>query len=276
MGWKFPPASLHVMLPGLHVVLPLCSTNITATFVAVRAHSLLRIALFVLPLRACAYIMNKFARRVVSRICRQTCSGLERVGALTAAGGCALMFSSLWSSAEECERDQTPRGTWGLDRPAVPASRKDNAVLLVSDLDGTLVGDDRALRKFNWTWLSQYQPRGSILVYSTARDKASYMDLLHGNESGKPHLLRPDFLILSEGTEIWHFPPGSDEPILDQNWCAHLQTNWDRRFVKKECAKLSQSSLIHDWEQDDEFREVVLLAGGFVVAFVKRDMCKEV
>merc|ERR1712000_348380 len=123
-----------------------------------------------------------------------------------------------------------------MERPAPPPHCADSAVLLISDLDGTLVGDDETLRRFNCHWISQQLPRGSVLTYNTARDKPAYVELLHQETQGMPELLRPDVLILAEGTEIWRFGPGGGEPSLDETWHAELLANWDAKLVKTECA----------------------------------------
>jgi sucrose-6F-phosphate phosphohydrolase len=93
--------------------------------------------------------------------------------------------------------------------------------LLASDLDGTLVGDPRALRHL----LRQIAPlRGELgLVYATGRSLASTSRLLASE--GLP---LPDALIAEVGAAV-HFPPAWDR---DQAWTAVLQPRWDPARVR--------------------------------------------
>lgn len=43
------------------------------------------------------------------------------------------------------------------------------SVMVVSDLDGTMVGDDAATRAFQEYWEQDAVVRGSVLVYNTGR-----------------------------------------------------------------------------------------------------------
>ena len=92
--------------------------------------------------------------------------------------------------------------------------------LLVSDLDGTLLGDTPALARFaEW-----YEPRRDrlALAYSSGR---LYQSMLASIESSP--LPRPDYVISGVGTEIRTF--GNDTPWTD--W--HDQfTHWNAETVR--------------------------------------------
>ena len=71
--------------------------------------------------------------------------------------------------------------------------------VLVSDLDGTLIGDEEALHRFvEW---SAHHRRRLRLVYATGRHFVSVEKLLSNTE-----LPEPDAVICSVGTETYLFP----------------------------------------------------------------------
>ncbi len=121
---------------------------------------------------------------------------------------------------------ETLQGMWGIEehRPltVLPTPTK-TAVLLMSDIDGTLVGDNDATDKFFWIWNEQYRPRGSELVYNTGRPFYSAHRLIKENR-----LLPPRALVCSEGTEIyWFGPGGADDVEPDYEWREILSLSWD-------------------------------------------------
>ncbi|PSB18006.1 sucrose-phosphate phosphatase [Phormidesmis priestleyi ULC007] len=93
--------------------------------------------------------------------------------------------------------------------------------LLVTDLDNTLVGDDRALDKLNQRLTQCRQVNGVKLVYSTGRSITSYQKL-----STEVNLLEPDVLITAVGTEIYY--PGK---VLDQKWTTQSSAGWNRDAI---------------------------------------------
>lgn len=104
-------------------------------------------------------------------------------------------------------------------------------VVLVTDLDGTLIGHDDYLRRFNEIWTRQHMfNEGSKLVYSTGRN---LKDFLHA--ARQFGLLRPDYAICGVGTEIYQFP--SREMDL-QTYCRWLSAVLGREVPREELCSL--------------------------------------
>ncbi|MEB3299706.1 MAG: sucrose-phosphate phosphatase [Candidatus Sericytochromatia bacterium] len=87
--------------------------------------------------------------------------------------------------------------------------------LLASDLDGTLVGHDSALRRLN-TALADRREAWK-LAYVTGRTLSSALELLASTE-----LLQPDVLVSGVGTEI-HW---GTELRPDPHWPSQFQADW--------------------------------------------------
>jgi sucrose-6-phosphatase len=94
-------------------------------------------------------------------------------------------------------------------------------LLLVTDLDHTLVGDDFALERLN-QWVLQARPQGTQFVYCTGRSLTLYREL-----QAEAGLIDPDLLICSVGTEI--YLQGQDTP--DPEWSAKLALDWNRAAI---------------------------------------------
>lgn len=101
-------------------------------------------------------------------------------------------------------------------------------MLLISDVDGTLTGDEEGLEHFKRHWLEEQVPRGSILCYNTARSINELVSLIRLKEW--PELLQPDVLITGEGTEIRFFDSGGT-PQLSQQWDRHVREHWNLELV---------------------------------------------
>lgn len=101
----------------------------------------------------------------------------------------------------------------------------DSRRLIVTDVDGTLTGDDDALAEFG-AWLASRRD-GHLLAYATGRSRSSLLDLL--GQSGAP---KADAIISSVGTEI-HLRDG--RPL--SGWTERFD-GWDVRRVHRALAGL--------------------------------------
>ena len=73
-------------------------------------------------------------------------------------------------------------------------------VLVVSDLDDTMIGDDAGTAAFSQWWCEEAVPAGGRLVYNTGRALDLFESLLQ--EKGQV-MAEPDMLISSLGTRIY-------------------------------------------------------------------------
>ncbi|TAE53071.1 MAG: sucrose-phosphate phosphatase, partial [Nostocales cyanobacterium] len=94
--------------------------------------------------------------------------------------------------------------------------------LFVTDLDNTLVGDDRALVELSGRLQEHRQQYGTKIVYSTGRSPFLYRELQQ-----EKNLITPDALVVSVGTEI--YIDGSD--VSDPEWSEILSPGWDKQAI---------------------------------------------
>ncbi len=94
--------------------------------------------------------------------------------------------------------------------------------LFVTDLDHTLVGDDKAYAQLQFALNQHRQEYGTKIVYATGRSPVLYQEL-----QAEKDLSTPDALILSVGTEI--YLNGSVTP--DTNWSQKLNIGWHRQQI---------------------------------------------
>ncbi len=100
--------------------------------------------------------------------------------------------------------------------------------LLVSDLDGTLLGDDRALDDF--VMWSEQAKRHWRIVYNSGR----FLDSIHKSIE-EFHLPEPDAVICGVGTEIHDYTIG--KRIVGWPIASH---NWSPQLIRSVCAEFSE------------------------------------
>eukprot|EP00960_Hanusia_phi_P043854 756307-Hanusia_phi.AAC.6 len=138
-------------------------------------------------------------------------------------------------------------------------------VLLVCDLDGTLVGDQQALEEFNDEWERQCVHRNSVgyrlpfpndclikstqaLVYNTGRSLQSTKALI-----AQEKMLNPSAIITSVGTEVWWLDSDGTHKA-DTGWESKLMSSgtWDRQLVCEAAKPFLEKEWMHFRPEDEQ------------------------
>ncbi len=90
--------------------------------------------------------------------------------------------------------------------------------LLVCDVDDTLTGDKKGIRKFN----EIISTKKFCLTYSSGRFKSSITSLI-----ARANLIYPDVLISNLGTEIYYAPNWTK----DKDWEQTVKKNWNKEKI---------------------------------------------
>ncbi|MEH2178472.1 sucrose-phosphate phosphatase [Nostoc sp.] len=113
--------------------------------------------------------------------------------------------------------------------------------LFVTDLDYTLVGDEKALKELNYELDKHRQKYGTKIVYATGRSLKLYKKL-----AKEQSLLEPNALVTSVGTEIY-FDSNYEAP--DQKWSERLSDGWNRNLISEISEKFEELVLQQQSEQ---------------------------
>ena len=135
-------------------------------------------------------------------------------------------------------------------RAALVAPRASaDPIMIVSDLDGTMVGDDAATAAFTAAWTEEGAfPPGSALVYSTGRSLESFATLIA--EKGDVMAV-PDALICAVGTKVYKRVAQRGAPSLVESVLKRLMV-----FAEEpEASSLSERTAIElrNWIEDPDW-----------------------
>jgi len=90
--------------------------------------------------------------------------------------------------------------------------------ILATDLDNTLVGDDRATKTLNQKLTAKRQEL--YLIYATGRSYSFAVELMHEKQ-----LLEPDYWVTGVGTEIYH------QSQRDTSWERKISDQWEPQII---------------------------------------------
>ena len=128
-------------------------------------------------------------------------------------------------------------------------------VMIVSDLDGTMVGDDAATAAFTAAWTEEGAfPPGSALVYSTGRSLESFAALIA--EKGDVMAV-PDALICAVGTKVYkrvERRKDAPSPSLVESVLKRLMF-FDPKTEPNEASSVSEKTAIElrNWVEDPDW-----------------------
>ena len=160
-------------------------------------------------------------------------------GAITAAPGMPVEFEfvannrqNVWEKASGGGNYSiTAAGTYAVQHGTV-AKVSGKRVMVVSDLDGTMIGDDAATGAFKAFWEDKAVPRGGVLVFNTGRALDSFLQL----QKDKVHCLaHPDALISAVGTKVYDFD--GQQWNEDKQWSGMLDRDWNINVAREACYK---------------------------------------
>ncbi|PSC75747.1 fumarylacetoacetase [Micractinium conductrix] len=104
-------------------------------------------------------------------------------------------------------------------------------VMLVSDLDDTMIGDDASTAEFTRWWREEGVAAGGRLVFNTGRALDLFEALLVEKSSV---MAEPDLLISSIGTRVYAKGPGG-RWLEDEGYTALLGRGWALEAVREAC-----------------------------------------
>ena len=126
------------------------------------------------------------------------------------------------------------------------SNKDDKKIIFFADLDGTLLGDWKALQEFNSFWLKHcYFDANKLLIYNTGR---CWKEMLPLFAEG---VLYPDLIITSIGSQVFYFDEKSSSYILDQEWNKIIYEHWDPKTIIEEFEKLKYLHRFECNEDDD-------------------------
>mmetsp|Transcript_667 Transcript_667/g.1395 ORF Transcript_667/g.1395 Transcript_667/m.1395 type:complete len:417 (+) Transcript_667:100-1350(+) len=112
-------------------------------------------------------------------------------------------------------------------------ARQGPRFMVVSDLDGTMVGDDATTLRFKTYWEEEAVWRGSVLVFSSGRTLEQYLELAAEKDGV---IASPDALVSAVGTRVYT-RLGQEQWEEDDAWTATLDEGWNEQVVLDSCTE---------------------------------------
>lgn len=134
---------------------------------------------------------------------------------------------------------QNPPGVYTLiGNRVTPVFQATHELIVVSDLDDTLVCKDNSLEIFQAEWQARYLFAPAKLIYNTGRSLPELKTLV-----SEVNLIQPDTLILCSGTQIWRLAPENEEEGGAPHVCQEMASICEKCHVNTPC--LEQRKSIH-------------------------------
>jgi sucrose-6F-phosphate phosphohydrolase len=116
----------------------------------------------------------------------------------------------------------------------IPIQRTPREVLLVTDLDGTLLENSDegrgALSRFTEFWISKHLFNGSKLVFSTGRSLEEFLILFGSGYD----ILEPDLLVTAVGSDVYTLDAISETFVIHPEYYSYFdRTHWDSDLVAR-------------------------------------------
>lgn len=107
--------------------------------------------------------------------------------------------------------------------------------IFFTDLDDTLFGNETYLEEFYEYWIKNclFDSKKS-LIYATGRTYPSFCNIENVME-----IFYPQYLICSNGAEIYQYDSNTNEYNLDQEWDKNIMVNWNSDIVLLEFKKIT-------------------------------------
>lgn len=118
--------------------------------------------------------------------------------------------------------------------PLIKRNDEDKSFILFTDLDDTLLGNDESLDEFYEFWIQNCLfNENQKLIYATGRSYITFNKLENYTQ-----ILYPEYLICSNGTEIYHYDKDIQDYMLDLNWEKTIMINWNSEIVLEKFRKI--------------------------------------
>ena len=134
------------------------------------------------------------------------------------------------------------------NHPLIFQKEDDKSFIFFTDLDDTLLGNDEYLQEFYEYWIQNclFDPIKK-LIYATGRSYRTFCLL-----EEEMDIFYPEYLICSNGTEIYEYNENLNDYELDSEWDKNIMIDWDPEVVLSELMKIQWLAPNYDSPHDSK------------------------